>query len=95
MPSSSSCKLQSADPLIEDMYRLARTNTLVEAAEAGSGGEPKGDAAEPVGETKPFSVEGKKRPVKSIPYLFIAPSQRGVFGARAAQLEPCSGPRKC
>lgn len=75
-----------ADPLIEDVYRLARINTLVlangGAPDADKGGGDEGTATDQEG----IRIEDEDRLIRPIPYLFVGPTARGVFGARAAEV---------
>ncbi|MEA2057546.1 MAG: hypothetical protein U9O63_02400, partial [Actinomycetota bacterium] len=75
-----------ADPLIEDVYRLARINTLVlangGAPDADEGDDDEGTATDQEG----IRIEDEDRLIRPIPYLFVGPTARGVFGARAAEV---------
>jgi NTE family protein len=62
-----------ADPLIEDVYRLARVNSLIYR------GSPHDDVDE-----EGVLIEAEGRVMHPIPYMFVGPTQRGTFGARAA-----------
>jgi NTE family protein len=64
-----------SDPLIEDMHRLARTNTLIEEATSGAGDE-----------IESVDSNGSERKMRTIPYLFAGPEERGVLGRKAAEV---------
>jgi NTE family protein len=66
-----------ADPLIEDVYRLARTNTLVAVHNADK---------ELESDWEGIWIEDEQRSIEPIPYLFVGPTERGVFGERAAEV---------
>ena len=69
-----------ADPLIEDVYRLARVNSLIYR------GAPRNEVDE-----EGVLIEAEGRVMHPIPYLFVGPSERGLFGNRAAAVTkgPC------
>ncbi len=69
-----------ADPLIEDVYRLARINTLIS----------RGGSYDEIDE-EGVLIEAEGRVMHPIPYLFVGPTERGVFGERAAEVAKSSG----
>jgi NTE family protein len=75
-----------ADPLIEDVYRLARINTLVLADGAVPGADGDGGDEGSANDREGVWIEDEERWIRPIPYLFVGPTERGVFGSRAAEV---------
>jgi len=78
--------LQAAfvDALIEDVWRLGRTNSLlIEAAGAGKAGRAENQRLQ-----EPIRIDGRDFDV--VPYLFVGPNRRGVLGEAAARV-PAEG----
>ena len=69
-----------SDPLIEDMHRLARTNTLIEA------GSSRASDEDEISPSIWIDSNPAKRRMRTIPYLFAGPTKRGELGAKAAEV---------